>query len=504
MISTLILSVSPLVCPLPAPASAAPVPVVQDETDVQKRIEAAGKDVAKLLALAEELKAADRAADARTVMKAVLEIDPDNEEAHTALRHHRYDGKWFESYAALAKYRREEAARMKEEHGLVRFKDEWVPEADVPFLRMGWVQDEQGAWVSQRELERRAQAAKHQAEGWKLQDATWIPPDEVARMEEGLYKCGDEWLPVEKANAYHAEIGRWWEVPSQRGQFVVLTTVDRKRVEWATWYADQTYAHLIRLFGLRPASPPYVVVLNGNAQYNAFANGDPELGLPPTEASGFSSLHYSFFAETFFDPTVSPPEYVGSGVAYWAAEGDQWSPWGQYAIRHAAAHSYVEAIDPSWNAVSTMIESAMNGSPSGFDEGRFWEEKRIPRWMRYGAASYVERFLQDDSAGQNGGDPWQYRNFAMGQVREAGGLRDLDELFAFQLTLDKIDDSTRMIHEAGLIVSFILDGNCGPVRQAHARWKAALKSGEKLPEARQALEQAVKDHMDDLRLYANL
>ena len=66
-----------------------------------------------------------------------------------------YDDKWFESYAALSKYKREEAQRMLDEHGLVRHGDDWVPEVDLPYLRMGWVKQGE-RWMSQRKIDAEA------------------------------------------------------------------------------------------------------------------------------------------------------------------------------------------------------------------------------------------------------------------------------------------------------------------------------------------------------------
>ena len=43
--------------------------------------------------------------------------------------------------------------------GLARYKDEWVPEGDVPFLNMGWTKDEKGVWTNPAELARLKQEA---------------------------------------------------------------------------------------------------------------------------------------------------------------------------------------------------------------------------------------------------------------------------------------------------------------------------------------------------------
>ena len=75
-----------------------------------------------MLALAEEYKANNDGDSAQRVYWRIVAIDPDHEEAHKGLRHHNYDGKWFEGYEELSKYRREEARRKLEERVRVHLR----------------------------------------------------------------------------------------------------------------------------------------------------------------------------------------------------------------------------------------------------------------------------------------------------------------------------------------------------------------------------------------------
>jgi hypothetical protein len=143
------------------------------------------------------------------------------------------------------------------------------------------------------------------------------------------------------------------------------------------------------------------------------------------------------------------------------------------------------------------------GNQQGMQAAAFWSEKRIPLWLRYGAASYVERYLEDRNAG-DGGDPWGFRTWALENVRNKGGLRPLPEVFGFVLDLNNIEGSTKLINEAGLLVSFVLDGQCAPVQQAHAAFKTALQEGQPTAESVQALQQAIVDNEAELRKYAGL
>src|SRR6187402_1208780 len=112
MIAALSLSLLPWPCAFPSTPAAEPALAAQDPA-LDAKITAAGKDVAKLLELANSYVAGAQEDAAKKVFKKVLELDATNEAAHKGLRHQLYDKKWFESFAELSKYKREEAARMK-------------------------------------------------------------------------------------------------------------------------------------------------------------------------------------------------------------------------------------------------------------------------------------------------------------------------------------------------------------------------------------------------------
>jgi len=238
-----------------------------------------------------------------------------------------------------------------------------------------------------------------------------------------------------------------------------------------------------------------VVVFNGIDQFNMFAAGDQASQLQPAEVSGLSSLHYAYFADAWYDPTTQPPEYLGTGVAYWDAKDPALAPFGKHSVRHAAGLAYLETIRPS---VMTISEAIVGGAPPDLEA--FWNEKQIPRWLIYGAASYVERFYKDDE----GSDPWAIRAWAISNLKSGGKLDKLDDIFEFGITLEDIEGSTRMIHEAGLLVSFMLDGECQPVIEAHEEFKAALKSGEDVDKAVDKLQKALKKNEKKLKKFADL
>jgi hypothetical protein len=458
---------------------------------------AAGDDVGKLFELALWCEVESRPEDSRAVLERILKLDPENAAAHEKLRHHRYDERWFETYRELSAYRKAEEDRMAAK-GLARHGAEWVPAADLPFLRMGWERAADGRFRSPAALERERLAAEHKAAGWQQQDLTWIPPEQFEPWRAGLYKCGEEWLPEAEAQRFHSELGRWWTLPGEH--FVVYATTDRESARWALWWADQTYADLVRAVGVEPPEKPVFVTLKGLDQYNAFAAGNAQEQRPAAEGAGWSSVHYAFQADSFVDRTGTAPEYVGAGACYWDASDPTLKPFGQHAVRHAAALSYLEAVDPSWGAVWNMLAT---GPGAAVDTAAFWAEKKLPKWLRFGIASYCERYFKDAHAAADA-DPWWARTWALENLKQKGGLRPLEQIFAFEVDVNDPEGSGRMISEAGALVSFVLDGDCKPVAEAHARLKETLAGGGDTREAVKKLEAALSAHARELKQHTGL
>jgi hypothetical protein len=495
-----------LLLALPAPAPAALLAPLQqsapaaEDPAFEAKLTAAGTDVAKLLDLATACTTSGQGASARKAWTKVLEIDPANEAAHKGLNHQLYAGKWFESFAELSKFKRDEDAQMKAK-GLARFKDSFVPAADVPYLKMGWTKTEGGAWVNPVDAALAAEVAKREADGFQFRadDSSWVAPDEQKLWKQVLWKCGEEWVEMRVANAYHADLAKCWKLTGDH--FVVWTTCEWDKGNSARWYAEMAWPDLVRLFGVEPAGRPRFVVLNSLAQYNQASGGNTPL-IP--ESAGESSVYGAYFADLAVDRAVTPPQYAGCGVSFWDTDRNL-TAWGPYWLRWAAAQSFVDAIDPSWEAVGEAMASG--GQPGQTGIPGFWTEKKVPKWLRYGAAAYVDRFLKNPEAAE-GADPWDIRAFAFKELKQAGGLRPLDQVFAFKVDLTKPEDSAKLYHEAGLLVSYVLDGaeKDKAVTDAHAAFCKAMASGSKddVTAAVTALTAALTKSDKEIRAFAGL
>ncbi|MFT4543005.1 MAG: hypothetical protein ACI835_005474 [Planctomycetota bacterium] len=495
MIASLLLALPTLLAPLPV--LSLPLRPAQEADEYDTKLTAAGDDVEKLWELQAWCKEQGRNSDARKVLKKIVSVDGGHEAARKALGHHFYDEQWFSSRTELSSHRRKEERAMKEK-GFVRMDKEWVPIADAPFLRMGWAKDETGHYQSPATAARMLKEAKLREDGYQQQDTTWIEPDEFDKWREGLYKCGDDWLAGKEAEAFHSNLTTPWRIPSPNGKFIIVSTCKRRPAELAAWHADRTYGDLARIFGLQPLSTPVVTVVDGVSQYNIMAAGNQEMGIQPAENSGWSSIHYAFFGELMFEMNEGTPEYNGGGVCYYAADQPNLEPYGKHAVRHAAALSYIEKIDPSWDSISRMMASASSGG--GAQLGNFWQEKKVPLWLRFGAASYVERYYKDaDSKNPNWPMEWSTKNLAA-----MNSMRLAPEVLAFQIDPGQPEDSRKWMSECGLLVSFMLHGKDAEVSAAHGAFKAALKSGGSTEEAVANLVEVLGGKDAEIRAYGDL
>ena len=116
-------------------------------------------------------------------------------------------------------------------------------------------------------------------------------------------------------------------------------------------------------------------------------------------------------------------------------------------------------------------------------------------------AAYADRYFEDREAAE-GTDPWWARTWAISNLEAQGGLSDLEEVLAFELDPNEPERSSRLVSEAGLVLSFILDGDCRPVQEQHAAVKLALREDGDVAAAFEALEKALLKNEKKLRRYA--
>jgi hypothetical protein len=337
--------------------------------------------------------------------------------------------------------------------------------------------------------------------GWIQVDMMWIPPEELPNVEKGLYKCGGQWLPLAEANQYHASPGQEWHLRMQDPRmqkiyrFEIFSTADRQVAEAALKCAEWTFPMLVDACGVAPEETSSLIVLRNLDQYKAFAAGTPS-----PEQTGYSSITGAFVCESFYDRRRT--RFLRAGVTYWDPSTTSLNVWGKMNTRAAAALGFLEAVDPSPKSEVKSLRASGQGQGA-----EFWAEKKLETWFRYGVAFYAAGLFFDEDAQANGGDPYEVRNWLIGQMIAPGGLNPLDTIFAFRLEPQPeaaAVASEKKVWEAGLIVAFILEGKCPPVVEAHRGLKAALRNGEGHVAAFEGLKTQVKNHEAELREFAGL
>jgi len=424
----------------------------------------------------------------KRVLNAILREDEENRKAHELLGHEYYDGKWWDDPDELAEYRIEKEREEAEAKGWVQYKGRWVDPADIPFLERGLVKDDEGNWVD-------PEVQKKLAEGWVRQDLEWIPPAEVENVEKGLWKCGEKWLSLEDANTYHSQLGREWRIPYDEG-FVIRTTLPRATADTIAEDLRRAARDVERFFGRR-AHDVHLLLVDSQDVYNEFAGGLS--GSMGTDATGWSSVRGAYFADANW--VAREQTYDPIGVGLWDLGSEHGASFGRHYSRYAYGIAAAESFDSSPEARERIAKSGVNDGTLN----AFYREKKLPPVLRFGFASYVDRYFVETTSR----DPHWARRWSVQNLTAQGGLEPLTRVLAMELT-PRLDDEAaatqagKVLNQAGLVVSFILDADCAPVKEAHAAFKAAMLSGDAKAVERtsKALIDAVRENEGALRRWA--
>ena len=461
------------------------------DAELEQRRAAAGSDVAKLWELHEWCASTQRAAESARCLRTILRLDPSSERAHTASGHVRLGARWFSSPAALERFQRSQDPKEAAALGKIEYQGTWMHADERALAVKGWVKDpETGLWFTPSDEKRRT-------EGWVRQDLEWIAPADAARVDEGLWWVDGEWLDLRRADRRHASIDRMWRIPG--AEVLLYSTADRAVSLRAMHEMARALVDLRRVFGTEPVLPLRVGLLREEEQYDRFAFGDPDGRRLATHAGRLHVVHSAFFAESWFPRVEGKREFAGLGVCIWDNRVPNGDAYGVHAARLAVGLSFVEALDPSPQAV----RKAQNAGPGPDYYAAYQAEKKLPAWLRWGGAVYAERYFEDTTVAPDG-DRWWARNWSVDNLRNRGGLRDLKEVFAFQLDPDDRDGSLKLLLEAGLVVAFLVDGQCAPVSAEHAAFRKGMAAGRVQAKLATAMAEAVMAHEKELRAFAGL
>jgi hypothetical protein len=460
----------------------------EPDAELEASLEAAGDDVLALWRVWGSFEAAGRGAVGTKALRRILRLAPDHAGARAALGFHGEPGAWFPTAAAFERYRRTKDEVLAAEAGHVLHREAWMHPDDRVYANRGWTHDPAtGQWLSRTQ-------ARRLTEGWVRQDLDWIPPDEAAHRDDDLWRVDGEWVDLAVANRRHARLDAMWHVPSR--EVLLHTTVDRDVALRAFEPMGRAVEDLRCVLGAVPPLPLEVTLLRDEEQYDRLAFGAPDGRRPPIESAPLHLVHHAFLADAWFPRVDRKRVFRGMGVAYWDRLAPGGDLYGVHAVRLAVGFSYVEALDPS----PLAVRDALVDGPGPDHHQRFEAEKALPRWLRLGAAVYAERYFQDDTVPEDG-DPWWARHWSQENLDARGGLRGLTEVLECRIDPTDRDDGQRRLLEVGLVVAFVVDGGCAPVRAAHAELKRALAAGRLQREHVGALTRAVIENEDALRRF---
>jgi hypothetical protein len=464
----------------PAPASFAQENEKDLKAEFDKRFEAAKSDVAKLWELYDWCEAFGLQKYHKRVVNAVLKLDENDRRAHETLGHEEYDGKWWDDPKKLEKHRLEKEKVEAEAKGWVIYKGRYVDPKDIPFIERGLVKDESGKWIDKEVQEKLAA-------GFVRQDLEWIAPDQKENIDKGLWKCGEQWLELDAANTYHALAGREWRIP-YGDDLVIRTTLPRATADEIAKDLQRAARDTERFFG-RPAYNVHVFLLRSLDQFNEFSGGGVT-GAPGADILGWSAVRGAFLADGNYDVRTRKLDAIGVGL--WDLDDANGPRFGRHFSRFAYGIAAVEAIDNSPDARKKMETAGMTDATVN----AFYGEKFLPPLLRFGFASYCDRYFLDHQAGSGGDTQWA-RKWSVQNITSLGGLDPIARLIPFQFdnsTEQGAGETTKLLNQAGLVVSFILDGKCEPVVTAHTAFKAAVVSGDT-----KAIKSAADELLDAVR-----
>lgn len=466
-----------------------------NDPDFKQRREAAADDAAGLWALYGWCNANKRNVQGGQILARLLRLYPHHERARAALGHVQHKTQWFSTQAALDRYLATQDSSQAEARGHVQHKGQWMHPEERSFINKKWAQDHESGLWSTPEQRRLLEA------GGTRQDTRWLDADQATQAERGLWLVDGEWLGLAAANRRHSELASMWQIPD--AEVLLHTTTDRATGLWALREMRRAMHDLRRVFGAQPRLPLRVGLLRDEEQYDRFAFGDPDGRRAPSHTGRMHVIHNGYFAESHFVGPRGKRTFMGMGVAYWDAAAPYGNQYGVHAARLAVGLAYADAIDPSPRIVRSGLKQA---PPKGYYE-HYQTDKRLPAWLRMGGAVYAERYFFDETVDTSvpsdpPADPYWARAWSLSSLASRGELDSLETILRMQLDPDDRDGGQKLLIEAGLVVSFILDGGCEPVEATHAEFKRALASGRLRPSHVQALVGALLNHEAKFLVYA--
>lgn len=410
--------------------------------------------------------AQDQGLDPGLAWKRVVRLDPDHQVAREQLGHRWSRVQWFEEADVLDRFHRDQDPDGAAARGWVEYQSLWMHPEERAQLSKGREKDqESGEWLTTADR-------KRLSAGWVRQDLEWIEPEQVPEFEAGRWRVDGEWLSLEEADGRRSRLASPWLIPGARVR--LMATTDRATALEAREHMERAIEDLRAVFGADPVLPLDVALLRNEEQFDRFAFGEPDGRRAPASLSRLHVLGGGYFAES----RIANGEWSGMGVGLWDADIPYGDAYGVHSARRALGLSYVDALDPSPKAIKKG------------DYAKYDEEKELPAWLRFGAATYAERFFRDRHI-PPGGDEWWARKWSLTNLDHQGGLGSVADVLAGMPSADDPEASRRWMLSAGALVAFLVDGEHEATDAAHGAFQEALALRRLKRSHIEALEEAL-------------
>lgn len=400
------------------------------DQEFKRRKTEAGKDAQKLFDLYLWCKQKDQDKNATTILREIIKVDPDHENARKLLGYVKHDGKWV-TEKELEKIKVEEDRKEKEKAGLVEYK---------------------GQWVTKEEKEK----LEHEAAGEVLVDGEWVKKDDVDRKQreaklraeaeehraKGEYLVGDKWLPQAEAEAYYKDLTHPYMAEGDHVRLFTNNGAGYKGVidcgDTLVVTADAAYRKATEFFGKEPA-------LKG-AKLNVFvvATLDDYKNLGDGWGADKSSS-MSMFCSPWNPPGDQKFDMVSVTMYYQTKQNTD------LYTTHATVEQFV----------NRLVGQASAEAPAP--------------WFVDGVSSYIERWQNP-----------KLFDWSRQRLRAVGWVPKLKTLFK------TYTPSEQYVLASGIIVAFLKCPECPePVAKAFADCIKAVNEGGKMQKAFKDLEKAL-------------
>ncbi len=387
---------------------------------------AAKKDPDALVEAAKWAREKGLVRDARRIFNNVLKQDPNHAGANEALGNEQVDGVWMTAKAAQDARAKARAAEYKAK-GMVEVDGAWVEKGQVDDAKRG-VFHFDGDRVTKDEYELLStDYVRHPVTG------QIIARKDLSKAEAREFPVGDRqsprWVSESDADRFHADPEKPWVYRTHYA--TILSTAPIKMLEELRTHGDRGYERVKPLLGtieLAPGARPVIFLASTQDEFRQFGSqwGDE------TSAYGIFLAQEEVLLEMPMHEPVRPIVAM--------LEKD----WAPYYIRHASAVGYLNRV---MQAAGTQL----------------------PLWFIHGVGSLASRFDNGRDAGWFGQ-----------QHAKKGGVRNLQAWFNSFAINGEMESSELdyNIYQAGLVLSFAMEGGDSESTEALQAVTAALQAGK--------------------------